>query len=82
MDHTQHTLLAGDLATKFAVSMGFQEESLETSFSNSKWENWKENKSCQPNFWTVNLQQKYYEILLKVEQLAYCNRINIHKVDL
>ena len=63
LDHTQHTLLAGDLATKFAVRMGFQEESLETSFSNSKWENWKENKSCQPNFWTVNLEQNYYEIL-------------------
>ena len=66
MDHTQHTLLAGDLATKFAVGMGFQEESLETSFSNSKWENWKDNKSCQPNFWTVNL----HKIMMR-----YCEKL-------
>ena len=45
----------GDLATKFAVSMGYEEETLETTFSDSKWRNWKENQTCQPNFWTVNL---------------------------
>lgn len=39
-------------ATKFAISMGFKEEDLNTSASDSVWEKWRENK-CQPNFWQV-----------------------------
>ena len=54
LDNTEHTLIVGDLATSFAVNMGYEEETLETNFSKSKWENWKENQSCQPNFWKVN----------------------------
>ena len=42
--------------------MGFEEESLETTFSDSKWRNWKESQSCQPNFWTVN-----FPYLLRIE---------------
>merc|ERR1719273_1814198 len=51
LENTDHTLLVGDLATKFAVSMGYTEETLETTFSDLKWRNWKENQTCQPNFW-------------------------------
>lgn len=40
----------GDLATQFAVEMGFQEESLSTAASKQVWLDWRKN-NCQPNFW-------------------------------
>lgn len=49
MEHSQHTFLVGDQATQFAVSMGFEEESLATEHSKKMWEDWKGNK-CQPNY--------------------------------
>lgn len=52
LEHTQHSLLVGDHATAFAVSLGFKQETLETNVSQKLWEQWKEN-SCQPNFWVV-----------------------------
>jgi N4-(beta-N-acetylglucosaminyl)-L-asparaginase len=50
MEHTGHTLLVGELATDFALKMGFPEESLTTQVSADMHSNWKSNK-CQPNFW-------------------------------
>jgi isoaspartyl peptidase/L-asparaginase-like protein (Ntn-hydrolase superfamily) len=43
-------MLAGDLATAFALKMGFKEESLTTNASQQMHIDWK-NNSCQPNFW-------------------------------
>ncbi|KAL1461263.1 hypothetical protein WDU94_013180 [Cyamophila willieti] len=51
LENTKHSMLAGDLATQFARSMGFPEEPLSTSESKLKWKTWRENY-CQPNFWT------------------------------
>ncbi|CAA9995441.1 unnamed protein product [Nesidiocoris tenuis] len=50
MEHTGHSILAGDLATAFAKQMGFREESLSTNHSTEMWQKWKESQ-CQPNFW-------------------------------
>lgn len=50
LDNTEHTLLGGELATQFAVQMGFTVESLETTESKEMWTRWKAN-NCQPNFW-------------------------------
>uniref|UniRef100_A0A915DDV0 Large ribosomal subunit protein bL17m n=1 Tax=Ditylenchus dipsaci TaxID=166011 RepID=A0A915DDV0_9BILA len=50
MNFTKHTLLVGEKATHFALSMGFQEQSLETEDSKKMHEKWLKNK-CQPNFW-------------------------------
>ncbi|XP_044002431.1 N(4)-(Beta-N-acetylglucosaminyl)-L-asparaginase-like [Aphidius gifuensis] len=50
LDNTKHTLLGGSLATDFAIKMGFKIESLSTNFSQTMWNNWK-NNNCQPNFW-------------------------------
>ncbi|KAK4318634.1 hypothetical protein Pmani_010381 [Petrolisthes manimaculis] len=50
MEHTVHTLLVGDQATKFALSMGFKEENLTTSVSAALHEHWI-SQSCQPNYW-------------------------------
>lgn len=50
MKYTKHTLLVGDQATEFALSMGFTKKSLTTNSSWEMWEDWK-NNSCQPNFW-------------------------------
>ncbi|XP_029035038.2 N(4)-(Beta-N-acetylglucosaminyl)-L-asparaginase [Osmia bicornis bicornis] len=50
LEHTKHSLLGGELATKFAVEMGFKQESLQTEESKKMWLDWKAN-NCQPNFW-------------------------------
>lgn len=52
LENTQHTLLAGEGATEFAIQMGFKNESLSTESSNYLWKDWKTNR-CQPNFWMV-----------------------------
>lgn len=49
LDHTQHSMLVGNLATEFAVQNGFLEESLSTNNSLSMWQHWKKN-DCQPNY--------------------------------
>ncbi|GFR65635.1 N(4)-(Beta-N-acetylglucosaminyl)-L-asparaginase [Elysia marginata] len=49
MTYTDHTLLVGDLATEFAVEMGFKRESLSTNRSRQMHSSWK-NHNCQPNF--------------------------------
>jgi N4-(beta-N-acetylglucosaminyl)-L-asparaginase len=49
LEHTTHTLLAGDFATAFAVSNGFQEEDLATEDSAASCAQWKDG-GCQPNY--------------------------------
>ncbi|VDN57613.1 unnamed protein product [Dracunculus medinensis] len=49
MKYTKHTLLVGDDATKFAIEMGFKQQTLSTNHSNELFTGWKERK-CQPNF--------------------------------
>ncbi|CAK7357252.1 unnamed protein product [Dovyalis caffra] len=51
MQHTKHTLLVGEKASAFAISMGLPGPSnLSSADSIRKWSKWKENH-CQPNFW-------------------------------
>ncbi|RWR87438.1 putative isoaspartyl peptidase/L-asparaginase 3 isoform X1 [Cinnamomum micranthum f. kanehirae] len=51
MEHTEHTLLVGEQASVFAISMGLPGPSnLSSSESIEKWVKWKDNL-CQPNFW-------------------------------
>ncbi|MEM7121918.1 MAG: N(4)-(beta-N-acetylglucosaminyl)-L-asparaginase [Pseudomonadota bacterium] len=40
MEETQHSLIVGDDATRFAVRMGFHETSLSTPGSQAVWEEW------------------------------------------
>lgn len=49
LEHTTHTLLAGDFATDFAVSNGFTAEDLTTSDSASSCAAWRA-ENCQPNY--------------------------------
>ncbi|XP_048777597.1 N(4)-(Beta-N-acetylglucosaminyl)-L-asparaginase-like isoform X2 [Ostrea edulis] len=49
MDYTSHTLLVGDLATKFALENGFTETNLTGDRSINIWKDWQSN-NCQPNF--------------------------------
>ncbi|ONK73567.1 uncharacterized protein A4U43_C04F32990 [Asparagus officinalis] len=50
MKHTQHTLIVGEQASVFAISMGLSGPSnLSSAESIEKWIKWKEN-SCRPNF--------------------------------
>ncbi|KAH7444263.1 hypothetical protein KP509_02G071500 [Ceratopteris richardii] len=51
LQYTDHTLLVGDQATVFALSLGLGGPSnLTTDQSLAKWLKWKES-DCQPNFW-------------------------------
>ncbi|GFP55880.1 N(4)-(Beta-N-acetylglucosaminyl)-L-asparaginase [Trichoderma asperellum] len=49
LDYTQHTLLAGEQATQFALENGFEEESLSTEDSLKFCYEWRKNH-CQPNY--------------------------------
>ncbi|KAL7954976.1 nucleophile aminohydrolase [Trichoderma compactum] len=49
LDYTQHTLLAGDQATQFALQNGFKEESLSTEESLRACHEWR-SSNCQPNY--------------------------------
>lgn len=54
MENTEHSILAGELATQFAVEMGFQKDNLTTNVSVGMYQDWL-NNSCQPNYWTVKV---------------------------
>lgn len=62
LKHTHHSFLVGNLATEFAVQMGFERTSLASNFSVEAHQNWKEN-NCQPNYWIVTIPylQNYYQ---------------------
>lgn len=50
MQHTEHTLLVGEYASIFAISMGLPgPTNLSSEESIGKWINWKKS-ACQPNF--------------------------------
>ena len=49
LEHTSHTLLAGDQATAFALEMGLEASNLTTPQSRAMWEQWRAG-NCQPNF--------------------------------
>ncbi|XP_076435841.1 N(4)-(beta-N-acetylglucosaminyl)-L-asparaginase-like [Babylonia areolata] len=49
MEYTEHTLIVGESATRFAVGMGFKEESLSTNSSRQMWKDWRA-RNCQPNY--------------------------------
>lgn len=63
LEYTEHTLLVGELATQFAVSMGFTKENLTTEKSYSMWKEWK-NNNCQPNFWRVSFLRKSVPLII------------------
>jgi N4-(beta-N-acetylglucosaminyl)-L-asparaginase len=50
LDYTAHSLLAGDLATRFATENGFQEEELTTPASELLCSQWRTQAHCQPNY--------------------------------
>ncbi|KAI0125208.1 nucleophile aminohydrolase [Xylariales sp. AK1849] len=49
LEHTSHTLLAGDLATRFALENGFPEQDLATNDSAASCAAWRAG-GCQPNY--------------------------------
>ncbi|XP_059060098.1 N(4)-(Beta-N-acetylglucosaminyl)-L-asparaginase-like isoform X2 [Achroia grisella] len=55
LENTKHSFLVGELATQFALQMGFKEESLVTPDSKKLWMRWHNEDHCQPNFW-MNVQ--------------------------
>ncbi|KAK3100310.1 hypothetical protein FSP39_017990 [Pinctada imbricata] len=49
MDYTDHTLLVGELATNFAVEMGFKRTDISTGRAQAVYQKWLKNH-CQPNY--------------------------------
>ncbi|XP_052129297.1 N(4)-(Beta-N-acetylglucosaminyl)-L-asparaginase-like [Frankliniella occidentalis] len=88
LDHTAHTMLAGDQATKFAMQLGFKQQSLSTNKSLEIWTQWKR-KHCQPNFWrNVSPDPRSscgpYKVLAKksrMESVRSSNEINSQNHD-
>jgi hypothetical protein len=75
LEHTRHSLLVGDLATQFALSVGFKEETLETNKSHSMWQHWMEN-NCQPNFWVVcNMIWIRINCIIGTNTMKYSNNL-------
>lgn len=52
LENTKHSILVGELATQFALNMGFKKESLTTKKTKEMWKEWRSEK-CQPNYWMV-----------------------------
>lgn len=50
MEYTDHVMLAGHDAKRFALAMGFKEQNLLTEKSKADWEKWKANRKYEP--WT------------------------------
>jgi N4-(beta-N-acetylglucosaminyl)-L-asparaginase len=50
MDHTDHIMLVGADAKRFALKMGFQEQNLLTEASRQTWLRWKENPGAFNNW--------------------------------
>ena len=50
MDYTDHVMLAGQDAKRFALAMGFKEQNLLTEKSKADWEKWKATRKYEP--WT------------------------------
>jgi N4-(beta-N-acetylglucosaminyl)-L-asparaginase len=50
MQYTQHTLLVGESATNFSISVGFPEQDLHSNNSIAIYDSWIQN-SCQPNYY-------------------------------
>ncbi|KAG6003078.1 hypothetical protein E4U43_000976 [Claviceps pusilla] len=48
LEHTEHSLLVGELATRFALEHGFPAETLSTAASNASCRDWTHAR-CQPN---------------------------------
>lgn len=49
MEHSTHSILAGDGALEFAKMMGFRETSLSTAHSKAMHKQWQQDR-CQPNY--------------------------------
>ena len=47
---TKHSMLAGDLATQFAISLGYKKEDLTSDHSRQQHKDWLE-IGCTPSFW-------------------------------
>lgn len=62
LENTEHSILVGSLATKFAIQLGFDNESLQTNYTENLWNAWKES-DCQPNFWKVVKTKKHLKML-------------------
>lgn len=50
LERSKHSLLVGEMATKFALSFGFKEQSLTSNESIKMHKEWL-NNNCQPNYW-------------------------------
>lgn len=63
LEHTDHSILVGELATQFAKELGYKEESLRTKMSKKMYDDWKLS-TCQPNFWKVKHHRDHLSLII------------------
>ena len=80
MEHTKHTFLVGEQATKFALQMGFEEMDLHTNYSLELHQNWTTD-DCQPNFWKVRFRHSSVNLLIILICFRMLIRILKHLAD-
>ncbi|KAI0839946.1 asparaginase-domain-containing protein [Hypoxylon sp. FL0890] len=80
LEHTTHTLLAGDFATDFAVANGFTTQNLTTAASAKSCEQWRAD-NCQPNY-RINVSPDpaascgpYVPVALNSSEAGYAERL-------
>lgn len=71
MDHTDHILLVGAGAKKFALQMGFQEQNLLTEASRLDWLRWKSTLNSSDNWLDVAPRDRRTSAIGKGRALAY-----------
>jgi len=76
LENTGHSILVGDLATKFAKGFNFKETSLSTQISKQLWKSWKA-RDCQPNFWQ-NVSPNPRTLCGPYHADNKCNKLPVH----
>lgn len=87
LDYTKHTLLVGNQATEFAISMGFKNQSLSAPRNDQMINEWRSN-NCQPNYWrnvfpssenNCGPYEKIFPVIKKYE--AITSQVDEHNHD-
>jgi N4-(beta-N-acetylglucosaminyl)-L-asparaginase len=76
MEKTDHVLLVGEGALKFALAMGFQRENLLTEESREIWMRWKRDLSPEDNW--INPEDRLPRSMSVQERLNYRQMLSTH----
>jgi N4-(beta-N-acetylglucosaminyl)-L-asparaginase len=76
MEYTDHVLLVGEGALKFAVAMGFQQEDLLTEPARERWLQWKRELNSRDDW--INPEDRLPKALSSDERTAFQKMLGTH----